>query len=258
MITVILAAGEGKRMRPLTNHVPKVLLPAPHPFEPTIKTTLLNRLMLQIYNYTHSKIIVVVGYKQDMIVEDINQNGWTKDVVDIIVNEKYATDTNLFSAYLALKHLDTSYVLMEGDILLQTSALSIIYNEQLNKSVLYTCGKFNSFQLGGILKADNEGKAIDIRIVPAYNEMYRGYDKLLGITKINSNDCFKTREFLKEDLEEGLDQYYWTSWFTRLEQLVFWKGDLSSFDTVSFNTPEDYEKALGVFGGRFDGTYRNF
>jgi choline kinase len=245
MKTVILAAGMGKRM----GGISKVLLSAPHPFIPRKQTTLLSRLMLQVSWATNpADIVVVVGYRRNEVVQRILKDfdGLEDCFVHIVTNSKYKKDTNVLSAFLGINLCkDDSYVIIESDILIENRAILEIYNNE-DVSTLYTCGEFNRNLYGGICKSC-DGKVIDAKIVKEYEDRYKDYNKLLGITKISSKDCLKTFEFLKEDIENKMDQYYWLSWFDRLYNLNIYEGDLSKFKSVSFNTPEDYKKALLLF-----------
>ena len=65
MISIILAAGRGTRMSPLTDDTPKSLLPFKG-------ETVLTRLIGQIDRRTKDRIIVVVGHEKGRIIDAVN------------------------------------------------------------------------------------------------------------------------------------------------------------------------------------------
>lgn len=66
MIGVILAAGEGRRLRPLTSHLPKALVPLKDKNYPCLKQ------VIQNLKQCVKDIVVVTGYKGEQIVEFLN------------------------------------------------------------------------------------------------------------------------------------------------------------------------------------------
>ncbi len=99
---VILAGGEGKRMRPLTYTRPKSLLYAGTKTILERDIEILKKLGLEIY--------VVVKYKKEMIYEKIKEK-W-KGVQIIEQNEEYGTG----AAIMSLKgKIDGNFLVMAGD-----------------------------------------------------------------------------------------------------------------------------------------------
>ena len=62
MIGVILAAGMGTRLMPLTKEIPKALLKIN-------ETTLLERMIKNCINAGIEKYIVIVGYNKDKVID---------------------------------------------------------------------------------------------------------------------------------------------------------------------------------------------
>ena len=90
---IILAAGQGKRMLPLTKTQPKCLLPF-------YGSTILNRLLNQLNCIGINDITIVIGYQGEQIIEAVKNS---KLNVTLIKNYKYKEDINIFSLALALK-----------------------------------------------------------------------------------------------------------------------------------------------------------
>ena len=107
MIGVMLAAGMGTRLMPLTKDIPKALLKIN-------ETTLLERMIKNCINADISKFIVLVGYNKDkVILRLIAGNGfasnWNLDYVKVngeTIGAAQSVDEKDFTATWELKSSD--------------------------------------------------------------------------------------------------------------------------------------------------------
>lgn len=108
---VILAAGSGRRMQPLSDAMHKALLPVG-------PTTILGRILDALSAIDVRRIMVVTGYRAGDIEEFIHARGESFDI-RFVYNKDYATTNNIFSLSLALDSLefDTDLLLIECDVL---------------------------------------------------------------------------------------------------------------------------------------------
>ena len=123
MKALILSAGEGTRMRPLTLTKPKTMLPVAG--KPIIQYNI-----EALRDCGIKDILLVVGYKEE-IVRD-----YFKDGSDLKVNISYQTQENLDGTANAISYgkdfIDDSLIVLNGDIILDSEILSEIiedYNE---------------------------------------------------------------------------------------------------------------------------------
>jgi UDP-N-acetylglucosamine diphosphorylase / glucose-1-phosphate thymidylyltransferase / UDP-N-acetylgalactosamine diphosphorylase / glucosamine-1-phosphate N-acetyltransferase / galactosamine-1-phosphate N-acetyltransferase len=103
MQAVILAAGEGKRVRPLTRSRPKAMIPvANHPIiEYVIEALLKNGIR---------DIIVVVGYRKEQVTRFLNQ----LDIpIEVVVQEKQLGTANALQC--AESKIKGDFLLLPGD-----------------------------------------------------------------------------------------------------------------------------------------------
>jgi len=121
MKAVILAAGEGNRLRPFTETMPKVMLPV-------AKKPVLEYVIDSLKNTKINEIILVVGYKKEVIMEHF------KDYEDIQI--RYVTqDKQLGTAHAlkkAKKHIkktETFLVLSGANIIDPKSVKKLIENK---------------------------------------------------------------------------------------------------------------------------------
>ncbi len=114
MKALILAAGIGSRLAPLTDSCPKALVKVNG--EPIIIKQIDN-----LYKNHINEIIIVSGYRADILESVV-----CADYPDItIVNSQdYANTNNMYSAYLAKGKLDnTEFLMMNSDVFYDASVI---------------------------------------------------------------------------------------------------------------------------------------
>ena len=114
---IILGAGVGSRLRPLTDSIPKLLV------EVSGKTILGRALEVLLPSPEVRSVTIVVGYRGDQIesaVRDLSSK------IRIVRNHSYEQTNNMHSLYLALATLDMKHdvVIMNGDCVYDPSVLS--------------------------------------------------------------------------------------------------------------------------------------
>jgi len=131
MKAVILAAGEGKRLRPLTETMPKVMLPVAN-------KPVLEYVFDAVKNSGIDEIVVVVGYKKEVIMEYFKEY-IDVDVIYVVQNKQFGTSHALLQTK---KHINEPFIVLSGDnIIDQISISKLIRNESeysmLVKETLY-------------------------------------------------------------------------------------------------------------------------
>ena len=93
MQALILAAGMGSRLHKYTSEVPKCLVEVNG-------QTLLDRTIEALRVAGVTKLVIVTGYKAEVLEEHIKSHVVDMDV-KFINNEDYSTTNNIYSLYLA-------------------------------------------------------------------------------------------------------------------------------------------------------------
>lgn len=107
---IILAAGKGERMRPLTNTTPKPLLKV-------FGQPIIEHSIELLHQKGITEIYVIVGYLSDQFRYLAEKYG-----VTIVKNDMYETCNNISSLYLVRDHLKNA-VIMDGDIWISDDAI---------------------------------------------------------------------------------------------------------------------------------------
>ena len=123
MNVIILAAGVGSRLFPLTKDKPKCLIP--------IKgdKPLLRVQLDAIKHISPDKVIVVTGYRSNQIEEKIVE--WQKHYsfpIIIEFNPFFNVSNNLASLYMARHYMDEDFIVVNGDDIFHKSVIEGLVN----------------------------------------------------------------------------------------------------------------------------------
>jgi choline kinase len=128
MTAVILAAGVSSRLRPLTDSIPKALLPI-------AGKPLLQRTLVALQNAGVGQAVVVTGYHRDRLEAFLQTLNLRLDVT-LIHNPQFATTGNNYSLWLTAPIMaGRSMVLMDADILFDGRVLDLL-NAERNEDAL--------------------------------------------------------------------------------------------------------------------------
>ena len=235
MQAIILLAGKGSRMGELTKNTHKSLIKISE------NESFLSRMMHQLNEYSFSKIVVVTGYRHELVTAALSNYQLN---IKSVINSKYDEDTNILSIKLAMDELDLSEptIIIEGDIWLDDIALKQIYEQSLNDtSIWFTKGNFNSEQRGGIIKINTQNEPQEVLVVKKYEAQYSAYKKMTGIMTIGSKELNHCYSLVKEQVALGNDQYFFNPWVQDLSKFSSIIFDLNPKHLFSANTLEELE-----------------
>jgi choline kinase len=116
MKAVILSAGQGKRLLPMTADCPKCILPI-------MGQTLIEWQIDELAKCGIDQVTVVLGYRAEK-VERILRSRYSADRVRTVYNAAYAVSDNLVSCWAAHDEMDQDFVLLNGDTLFEAAVLN--------------------------------------------------------------------------------------------------------------------------------------
>jgi choline kinase len=127
MKAVILAAGVGKRLWPITQHRPKCLIEIGG-------KTLLHRYLEALASLGIQRTDIVVGYKQEMIRAAIETNACGVRV-KFLVNDQFHRGS-ISSLWIARTALDDDVIVMDGDVLFHREILRRLVQSSFPNALL--------------------------------------------------------------------------------------------------------------------------
>ncbi|MCZ6698827.1 MAG: phosphocholine cytidylyltransferase family protein [Planctomycetota bacterium] len=115
---LLLAAGAGTRLQPLTDGCPKCLTEVHG-------VPILGRLLSCLVEQGFERLVVVVGYRGEQIRDylESNDSGLAIRFVDC---PEYATTNNIYSLWMARRCIRESFVLIESDLLFDSRLLGLM------------------------------------------------------------------------------------------------------------------------------------
>ncbi|MES0326731.1 MAG: phosphocholine cytidylyltransferase family protein [Gammaproteobacteria bacterium] len=112
---LLLAAGTGSRLRPLTLDAPKCLTEVGG--EP-----ILGRLIENLRSQGIKRLVVVTGYLDHCVRKFLEENA-ADFQLDYVFNPVYKTTNNIYSLWLARQMIDEPFILIESDLVFEPSLL---------------------------------------------------------------------------------------------------------------------------------------
>jgi len=137
MKALILAAGLGTRLSPLTDDKPKSLVPVNG--KPIIFQQIDN-----LHNNSITDITVISGYKSE-VLENAIHTKWSD--INIIKSVEYASTNNMYSAYLGIKNMFPDgyiapFLMMNADVFFDTSVIKALIEYEAPDAIVVDIGKY--------------------------------------------------------------------------------------------------------------------
>lgn len=195
MKALILAAGLGTRLRPLTNTRPKSMV------EVNGKPILFKQIDNLLENGVED-ITIIAGYKSEMMIEAINKSYKN---IKIIINDVYDKTNNMYSAYLALDDIyGNEFLLMNADVFYDTAILKeLIKNEYVN-SIVVEEGIYNDENMK---VSCVDGKIMEISKIVSEDD---AYGVSIDVYKFSKEGSKVFYDKVKEYIEDTKELNQWT------------------------------------------------
>lgn len=243
MKCIILAAGAATRMRPLTDNLPKCLLPVGG-------KPILQRVIEQVASSGVEQMGLVIGF-QAPAIRDFVKMQFPSLRIRFIVNPKYESTNNAFSLLMAReffyagskeKKPDSDLLLMDADIVCSPHLLPYFLGEgSPNRIAVRVAGDHDEEEVR--VKVDASGT---VRVIGKTVPLSDSYGESIGIEFFCSAAAQRLFEILEQRVRsgEGRHEFYEASFQEMIEQGVrFSAVDVSSFPAMEVDTPEDLRVA---------------
>lgn len=245
MKAVILAAGVGSRLAPLTNDRPKVLV------EILGRSFLFRQLDLLTHAGIPSRDVVIVGgYRIDRLREELARGGYDCTVV---LNERYEAWNNFYSLLVAEPALaGEDFLQLDGDVVLDEqllprmlaapgeALLAVDRREDLDEETM-------KVQLAGAQGGAGEAERVIAIAKPL--DPARCAGEYIGVTKLSAAAARLVFEDLARFPGEGLTHEYYEHAFHRLTgagRVPFGIVDVHDCTVLEIDTVEDLRRAEGL------------
>lgn len=193
MQAIILAAGMGKRLGDLTKDNTKCMVSVNG-----IK--LIDRMLTQLSDLALNRVIIVVGYEGDKLINYIGNRYDGKLRIEYIHNHIYDKTNNIFSLSLAKQQMiEDDTLLLESDLIFDSEMLHLIVNHPNPNLALVA--KYESWMDGTMVRISDDDNILNF--IPKKSFRYSDinlYYKTVNIYKFS-------REFSENQYVPFLEAY---------------------------------------------------
>jgi choline kinase len=121
---LLLAAGTGSRLFPLTKSSPKCLTLVN-------EKSILERLVNNLKKQGFKRLVIVTGYKKECIMDFLGDKSGDINI-EYIYCPLYRTTNNIYSLWMARNIINEPFVLFESDLVINTSLLDeMVYPDKM-------------------------------------------------------------------------------------------------------------------------------
>jgi len=163
---LLLAAGTGSRLAPLTDKTPKCLVPVN-------EISILERLVDALRFHNFKRLVIVVGHEADSIRNYLGTPAGSMEIT-YITSPVYKTTNNIYSLWLARTKIDEPFLLIESDLvfgpemlkdMLQPDRIAVSKLKPWMNGTTVTINsrhKIKAFQMDGQKSDDKHYKTVNI------------------------------------------------------------------------------------------------
>lgn len=150
---IILAAGMGKRLKELTRNNTKCMVEVNG-------VTLIERMLRQLDRLYLSRIVIVVGYEGEKLINYIGTLG-IRTPICYVENAIYDKTNNIYSLALAKEYLvQEDTLLLESDLIIDDSILPMLLED--DRETLTLVDKYESWMDGTCIKIGEDDSIEDV------------------------------------------------------------------------------------------------
>lgn len=239
MKAIILAAGIGSRIRPLTDDIHKSLLKI-------ADSTILYRMLTNIQRAGITDVIIVTGYLEAMVKAFVTEN-FPSLTFTFVHNDKYLETNTGYSLMLTKDAVgDSDFVKFDADVVFEQAVLEKLLKHDGSTAL---CIDTNINLEAEEVKVDLDQNGRVVKVGKTLNP-HTAQGESIGIEKIGRDAgklLFAELERLMRD-PRNYNEYYDDSYTTLVNEGVSFSAvDITGLKWVEIDTHEDYKRALALF-----------
>jgi choline kinase len=219
---LLLAAGTGSRLFPLTKKSPKCLTLVN-------EKSILERLVINLKRQGFTRLVIVTGYEKECIMDFLGSKSGNLSI-EYINSPLFRTTNNIYSLWIARNIINEPFVLLESDLVLNTTLLDkMIYPDKM--AVAQMQPWLNGTTVS--LNKQNQVTQFHNGTTDSYSDIRY---KTVNIYSFSLSSWRRIVKRLNLYISEGITNCYYETVFSEMID------DKSlSFDSVSFDHKPWYE-----------------
>jgi len=239
MKAVILAAGVGSRIRPMTDNCPKCLLKIG-------ENTILEMMISHIQDCGIKEVVFVIGYLQDHIINYV-KTAFPDLTVHFVINEKYQETNTGYSLMLTKDYIqDATFIKFDADVVFDKAILKkLIEFETENSLCIDTQIHLDAEEVKVIVDSNNRIIKVGKSVHPQ-----EAAGESIGIEKIGGQTAALLFAELKTMMDDDNNhQEYYEAAYERLidKGIPIHALDITDIGWTEIDTAEDFATAESIF-----------
>lgn len=228
---IILAAGQGRRLRPLTEDTPKTLLEVGG-------HAILEHILQALETNGYERAVIVTGFES----EQIRAHCCPRESLEIefVHSERYDSTNNIYSLWLAREHATDGFTLINSDTLFPASSLSEL--QQIDRSALLVDPETEQTGEEMLVAFD------DTDIDAIGKELSDGAAEYIGLSKFTAEDA----SVLFDHIGDFIEREEVNGWYEGAFDLLFDDVDVGFVEAdgpwIEIDTQEDLSQAKELYG----------
>ncbi len=235
---LLLAAGTGSRLRPLTKSAPKCLTEVGG-------QPILERLVNNLRELEIERLVVVIGHLGDHIREFLDDMAGNMQV-DYITSPIYRTTNNIYSLWLAREHIQEPFLLVESDLVFDAAVLEdMLYPDKIAISPIRPW-------MNGTTVAVGPGKRVTAFHVGGGGENDASHYKTVNVYSLSAQTWNRVVTGLDRYISDGRVGEYYEAVFAEMVADGTLSFEAAFFDPdrwYEIDTMADLSEAERMFGG---------
>lgn len=188
MKAIILAAGIGSRLKPLTNNIPKSLLKLRD------DERIMDRTIRMLNEKGITDITIVVGYEHEQFTE-------FKGKCNVIFNPFFRETNSIVSLWFAREKMNDEVIVLNADV---------IFTEELLMEIINCKNEATVFIDTSVKKEADYKVDVDLdRVIVMSKELTNFYGEYIGITKLGIAGSVQLKDKIERMIAKGaLNEWY--------------------------------------------------
>lgn len=195
---VIMAGGKGTRLKPITNILPKPLIPVGN-------KTIVEHILQSFTEVGCNHFFMMVNYKADMIVHYFNELNDIQFNIEFVREPKFLGTAG--SLYLLREKLNSTFFVNNCDIIIDADYKEILNFHNDNNNFITIVGIVKHYQIEyGVLDTAENGVLINIKEKPEYTFIINSGMYILNPQSLNlipENEFFHITDLIETARGKG-------------------------------------------------------
>ncbi len=237
---LLLAAGTGSRLYPLTQNSPKCLTLVN-------EISILERLITSLNQHGFERLVVVTGHLENCIRKFLGNRAGNL-TIEYVYSPSYKTTNNIYSLWMAREIINEPFLLIESDLVFDPSLLTdMLYPDRIAVARMQSC-------LNGSTVTIDQFNKVEAFHNDAANHSSQTRYKTVNIYSLSLSSWYGVIEKLNQYVLAGRVNKYYEAVFSQMvaeKRLSFQAVFFDSQPWCEIDTIEDLASAERMFSSKY-------